>query len=134
MNQENLTFAHWAIVEVFGHEKYAGHVSTEQVGGVSMLRLDVPEVQNMEVTLPAFCKFLNPSSVFSITPVSEEYAVQMAVKLSKHPIEGYEHREVIKQLAKRATEQMTLAEIRKLTDGGSLISADGGDDDEDLNF
>ena len=117
-------FQTWAIIEVFGHEKYAGEVSTAKVGDSSMVMLSVPEVQNHEVTLPGFVKYINHSSVFSITPVSEEYAREMAVQLSKHPVQGYEHRQVIQQLAKKATEQMTMGELKKML---QLDAAQGGE-------
>ena len=33
----------WAIVEIMGHKRYAGHVSEQVVGGASFVRVDVPE-------------------------------------------------------------------------------------------
>lgn len=129
MEKTNQTkFESWAVVQVFGHESYAGHVSEFNMGGASYLRIEVPEVQNMQVTLPSFVKLVNHNSVFDITPVSEEYAKEMAAQLSKHPITGYNHTQVIKQLAKTATEQMTMQEIRKLIESnttGALVAADG---------
>lgn len=121
MDQAN--FSHWAILEVFGHEKYAGKVSTETIGSTSMIKLEVPEIVNEKVTLPGFIKFLNHTSIFSITPVTEEYAKEMAKTLSKHPIEGYEHRTVIEQLAQRMTEQMTLNKVEELLSRKHLVSS-----------
>ena len=117
---QNSDFNHWAVIEVFGHEKFAGEVSTAKVGDASMIMLEVPEVENGDVTLPGFVKYINHSSVFSITPVSEEYAIKMASQLAQHPVQGYEHKEVIRQLAKKATEEMTLAEIQKLMSNWAL--------------
>lgn len=117
-------FHSWAIIEVFGHEKFAGEVSTAKVGDSSMIMLSVPEIKNEKVTLPGFVKYINHQSVFSITPVSEEYAREMAVQLSKHPVEGYDHQQVIRQLAKHATEQMTLAEMKKLMDRQLLATGE----------
>ncbi len=37
-------FPCWAIVEVMGHQKFAGMVHEQQVAGVGMLRIDVPAV------------------------------------------------------------------------------------------
>lgn len=121
-------FNTWAIIEIFGHEKFAGQVSTAKVGDASMIMLTVPEVKNEQVTLPAFVKYINHQSVFSITPVSEEYAKQMAVQLSKHPVEGYDHRNVITQLAKKATEEMTMAQIKKLLATQNAMIEEGEDD------
>ena len=122
-------FNHWAVIEVFGHEKFAGQVSTAKVGDASMIMLEVPEVKNGDVTLPGFVKYINHSSVFSITPVSEEYAIKMASQLAQHPVQGYEHKEVIRQLAKKATEEMTLAQIQKLISNGALEAADTSEDE-----
>lgn len=107
---ENSTFNHWALIEVFGHEQYAGHVSIEKVGEGAMLRLEVPEANG----LPGFVKFLNQSSVFSITPVSEEYALEMAASLNKQPVKGYNYEQVIRKLAKDTIERMTMAQVKQL--------------------
>lgn len=120
MENNNLDFNCWAIVQVYGHTKYAGHISERLVFGKVMLELTVPEVSNLEVKLPGFTKILNPDSVFDITPVSEEYAISMANKLVKQPIEGYEHSEVLRTLAKKATEQMTMNQIKSLLENNSL--------------
>ncbi len=125
---ENTNFEQWAVLEIFGHEKYAGLVTTETIVGSAMIKLEVPEVTNLEVTLPAFVKLFNHASVYSITPVSEQYARSMAAKLSKQPIQGYEHEQVITQLAKRATEKMTLNEIKKLMNNGLLEAEEGFDE------
>ncbi|MGC4059383.1 MAG: hypothetical protein QM749_00390 [Aquabacterium sp.] len=34
----------YAIVELFGHQKIAGHISEQTFGGQAMVRVDVPEV------------------------------------------------------------------------------------------
>lgn len=107
------SFQHHAIVEVFGHEKYAGKITTETIAGTSMYRLEVPAIDG-ETPLPGFIKFINPTSVFSITPVTEEYALEMAKKLQKHPVNGYEHQQVIRELAGRVIEEMKLSEVQKL--------------------
>lgn len=117
---QNQNFDYWAVVELLGRTQYAGHVCTTEVGGASMLKLTVPEVKNQEVTLPEFVKFINHQSVFAITPVSEEYAKQMAVQLSNHPVEGYDHKVVVQQLAKKATKEMKMGEIRRLLSGNTL--------------
>jgi hypothetical protein len=115
METTNINFEHWAIIEVFGHEKYSGKITTEKVGATEMYRLDIPETEEQ----PEFVKFINPSSVFSITPVEEAYAKEYANRLSKPPIKGYEHTEVIKALAKKAMKKMTMDQVKKLAMGMS---------------
>lgn len=125
-------FSQWAIVEVYGHEKYAGKVSETNIAGTGMIMLEVPEITNQEVTLPGFTKILGINSIFSLTIVDEEYAREMARKLSKHPVEGYEHKEVIRQLARKATEEMTLTEIKRLVAVGALNGTT--EEDEGIDF
>ena len=47
----------WAIVELFGHTRIAGHVSKFVIGGASFMRVDVPEVENV----PAFTRLSRTS-------------------------------------------------------------------------
>lgn len=121
---ENENFAHWAVIEVFGHEKYAGHVTTEQIGGHSMVKLTVPAIEENSIKLPGFVKYINHTSVFSITPVNEEYATAMAVRLKKHPVQGYEHRQIVTEMAQRAVNDMKLDEIKRLLESGRIATAE----------
>lgn len=135
MENQEASFECWAVVQIYGHTTYAGYVAERNLFGKVMCELTVPEVKNQEVTLPSFTKVISPDSIFDITPVSEEYAKIMAVKLSKHPIEGYEHKAVIQQLAKKATEQMTLIEMKNLLSRNpELTPANGTEETEDLTF
>ncbi len=37
-------FDTWAVVEVMGHNTYAGRVTEQAIGGASFIRVDVPEI------------------------------------------------------------------------------------------
>ena len=63
-------FETWAIVEVMGHNRFAGFVSERAIGGASLLQVDVPETDGR----PAFTKLLGVSSIYAITPCTEETA------------------------------------------------------------
>lgn len=38
-------FDQWAIVDVMGHQRYAGRVTEETLAGAGFIRVDVPEVK-----------------------------------------------------------------------------------------
>lgn len=85
---ENTGFKSWAVVEIMGHQTYAGMVSEETIAGAAFLRIDVPETPERA----AYTKFFGASSIYCITPVNEETA-QLALKAyAKSPINEYEMR------------------------------------------
>lgn len=51
MEQEQAKFEGWAVVELFGHSREAGYVSTEYFGGGALFRVEVPALEEREVTL-----------------------------------------------------------------------------------
>lgn len=77
MEQEK--FETWGIVEIFGHDVYAGKISSQLVGTCSFVRVDVPAVDDA----PKFTKLFGEKSIFSMAPTSEE--VVMAVLKSRRP-------------------------------------------------
>lgn len=60
----------WAFVEVMGHSKIAGRLTTRKLGVAVLLQVDVLKPDGSGV---AYSKFYSPASLFSITPVTEEY-------------------------------------------------------------
>lgn len=75
----------WAVVEVMGHNRYAGRVSEQALGGCAFVRVDVPAVDDR----PAFTKLLGQASIFAITPCSEETATAVAAQCCDRPIAIY---------------------------------------------
>ncbi len=95
-------FEGWAVVELFGHGKAIGFVTTEYFGTACMFRVDTPEREAREFTLdkptfghfgddlgyktlpkgtkvnrvamPAKSRLLGPGSIFAINPCSEQLA------------------------------------------------------------
>lgn len=113
----NPTFDQYAIVEIFGHDQYAGRVTTENIGGKSMIKIEVPEVLHEGHAMPTFVKYFSGDSIFSITPVSEEYANQMAIQLAKTPITGYNHSAVVRAMAEKVFSSMTLSQVQSMLKG-----------------
>ena len=66
----------WCMVELFGHNKIAGKCTEQNIAGVNMLRVDVPETDKQ----PAFTKFYNGTAIYAINPITEEVANDIANK------------------------------------------------------
>jgi len=79
-------FNEWCIVEVMGHNRYAGRVTEQQIGGASFIRVDVPEIEGR----PAFTKLLSPGSIFAITPCVEQTARVAAQGFRVRPFAMFE--------------------------------------------
>lgn len=109
-------FKSWAIVEVMGHQVYAGFASDASIGGQSYLRVDVPEFKES----PAFTKYLGPGSIFSITPVDEATARATAETRRMRPFDVY----TLEGIATK------LAEKKGLPAPASVTSHDDDDYDE----
>lgn len=84
--EDKQTFNEWAIVEIMGHQKFAGRVSEQIVAGSALLRIDIP-AQGEQV---GFTKLFGMSSVYAITPTTEQIATAVASKLRQVPIGIYD--------------------------------------------
>lgn len=82
---EQQTFDQWAILEIMGHVKLAGRVSEQTIAGTGFLRIDVPEANG----LPAFTRLYGTGAIYSITPVSEDFARQAAASLQERAVMVY---------------------------------------------
>lgn len=78
-------FDQWAIVEVFGHVRLAGHVTEAMIGGGAFIRVDVPEVAGQ----PAFTRFYGQGAIYSITLVTEEVARRAAEAVRERALTVY---------------------------------------------
>lgn len=79
-------FDHWAIVDVMGHQRIAGRVREQTLGGQAFIRVDVPACGPV---LP-FTKLLGGASIYSISPCTEEVARMVAEQLHVQPITAYD--------------------------------------------
>jgi hypothetical protein len=70
MSESQTDIEGWAILDLFGHNKIAGYVTTAIVGTSGMLRVDVPAVDAM----PPYTRFYGPGAIYSLTLVTEEIA------------------------------------------------------------
>jgi hypothetical protein len=77
----NSNFRSWCIVEIMGHQRFAGLVTEESLGGTNFVRIDVPETAGV----PAFTKLFGSGSIYCITPCSEETAKRAVEAFRKVP-------------------------------------------------
>lgn len=90
----------WAILEIFGHSKFAGFVRTVPLGSYVMFRIDVPEVTYqsaeryggplVDKKIPPFTKYFSPGSVFALTPCTKETAEAAMKSWRSEPINYFE--------------------------------------------
>ena len=102
-NEQNEKFEHWAIVEVFGHQSYAGLVSEQTIGGCSFVRVDVPDIGDAK----GFTKLFGQSAIYGITIVDEVTARLKAEALRQKPMNEWE----VGSLVNKAVEQRMLETI-----------------------
>ena len=69
-NTTETPFSEWCVVEIMGHKKFAGKVTSQEIAGCGFLRIDVPESDGQ----PAFTKLFGTQSVYCLSPCTEETA------------------------------------------------------------
>lgn len=96
MEKTQSEFTGWAVVEIFGHQRYAGYVTTEAFGQAVLFRVDVPPLPERERiskfyetadgrTVPpgstvkeeavqGYTKYFGPAAIYAITPCSQDAA------------------------------------------------------------
>lgn len=96
MEQQQAKFEGWAVVELMGHQREVGFVTTQYFGGPALFQIDVPELPEREVVLdrPQYCdgtfapagttikreavdgrtRLVSPSAIYAINPCTEEVA------------------------------------------------------------
>ena len=94
----------WAIVELFGHKVVAGYTAKDEQWGAPMLRINVPETTAFE----AFTQFYGLSSVYGITPVSEQVARMAAESHKVNPVSVY-----VPELMTRKQHELAVREMRE---------------------
>lgn len=75
----------WAFVEIFGHTKLAGRVSTKKLGANIMLQVDVPLGESEY----SHSELFSPSAIFSIKPTTENWCRDFAKIRVSHDVLPY---------------------------------------------
>lgn len=102
MEQTQAKFEGWAIVELMGHQREVGFVTTQYFGDKAMFQIDSPELPDRDYTLkrpewgirttsgehtdapkgstvrrpgiPAKTRIVNPAAIYALNPCTEETA------------------------------------------------------------
>ncbi len=106
MEQNEAKFEGWALVELYGHGRESGYVTTQHFGTACMFQVDVPEIPARQETLeaprwaedgsrllpagtviereaiPGRTRLLGVGSIYSMNPATEE-AVRLAISRSE---------------------------------------------------
>ena len=84
-SDEGTAFECWAVIELMGHRRLAGFLAEQQIAGAGFLRLDVHDADGAVAT-----QFYSPSSVYAITPTTEEIARKLGARARPMPVTRYE--------------------------------------------
>lgn len=76
-------FDGWAIIELMGHRRLAGHVRDVTMFGGSFCRIDVPSE-------PPVTQYYGPTAIYCVTPTTEEIARRIGKACSPSPVSRYE--------------------------------------------
>jgi len=79
-------FAEWVVLELMGHRRLAGYLTEQEIAGRGFLRLDVPAVDGQ----PPATQLYNPTSVYCITPTTEDIARAVAAGARPAPVQRWE--------------------------------------------
>lgn len=86
MTDTTSSFDQWAILEILGHRRLAGRLTEASIAGGSFLRIDIPETDGQ----PPMTQYYAPSSVYAITPTTEDIARRAAARFRPAPVNRWE--------------------------------------------
>jgi len=75
----------WGILELMGHVRLAGEISEEEHFGGKLGRIDIPNKDGGATT-----QFFNASSIYRLTPTTEDVARQVALSCQSRPVSPWE--------------------------------------------
>jgi len=137
--QQQAEFAGWAVLEIMGHQRYAGYVTTQAFGQAVLFRVDVPELPEREETLqhsrwmddrlcppetvvkadalPGYTKFFGAGSIYCLTPCDETAARKVVESLVVRSIQIVKLGPEQKQVEARAPDPSLVAVPLEPDDG-----------------
>lgn len=74
------------VLELMGHRRLGGYVSEASVGGVGLIRIDIPATRQGQ----ACTQFYAPAALYCLTPTTEAIARAAAALARNEPVSRYE--------------------------------------------
>jgi hypothetical protein len=109
VTDEQSKFDGWAVVEIFGHQRYAGYVTTQAFGQAVMFRVDVPPLEERErvtksyeyvdgtsvppgstvkeAPVPGYTKLFGVGAIYGITPCTQDAAVKAVAAMQTRKLQ-----------------------------------------------
>lgn len=84
--QQQQKFEAWGLLELFGHQRLAGQLSEQSIGGCHFIRVDVPEVDDV----PGYTRFFTNGAIYGMTITSEAVARGLAAQMRARPVQAYD--------------------------------------------
>jgi hypothetical protein len=113
---EKQAFEQWAVIEIFGHQRIAGKVTEQTIGGCAFVRVDVPALPEKTIDhygsprkvppVSGFTKLYGNGAIYSMTFVDEAIAKQTASDLRVMPVDSYTLRDALKSANPEALQAM----------------------------
>lgn len=108
-SQQQSKFDGWAIVDVLGHQRYVGYVTTEAFGQAVLFRIDVPALDEREretkqpgyinghgycpvgtkvkeAAVAGYTKLVGSGSIYTITPCTQDAAMSALESVQPRPL------------------------------------------------
>jgi hypothetical protein len=87
MNEEQQQkFEAWGLLELFGHQRLAGRLTEQTIGGCSFIRIDVPAVDGVQ----EYTRLFGQGAIYGITITTEDVARRLAAGMRARPISPYD--------------------------------------------
>lgn len=84
--EQEKKFDAWGLLELFGHQRLAGRLSEQTIGGCHFIRIDVPAVGEVQ----EYTRFFTQGAIYGMTMTSEDVARRLAAGLRARPIQAWD--------------------------------------------
>ena len=106
----------WAIVELFGHQRIAGRISEQEVGGQKFVRVDVPSIERTDHAgkverIEPHTKSFGAGAIYAINWVDEQAARVAAHSIRHTPIDTWALAEALRNMTYSDRQRLLTAPV-----------------------